>query len=104
MGPPQHQFLFVLFSGPPDIVSWPGKMHARLTLSNDALAVDNSVHHNFCFIHLQCQRPLIKWLANHHHLQSIYTTTDLCRLQQPHSAQSFPPWAVEDRLHQEVAQ
>ena len=30
-----------------------------------------------------------------------YTTTNLRRPQQLHLAQSFLPWAVEDRLHQE---
>ena len=44
-GPPQNRFLLVLFSGPPDIVPWPGKGHARLTSSNKA--VDNIVHHIF---------------------------------------------------------
>ena len=43
-GPPQHQFLLVLFFGPPDIVPWPGIGTARLPLSNDA--VDNIVHDN----------------------------------------------------------
>ena len=41
-GPPQHRFLLVLFSGPPDIVPWPGKEIAPLTLSN--YAVNNIVH------------------------------------------------------------
>jgi hypothetical protein len=42
VGPPQHRFLLVLFSGPPDIVPWPGIGSARLTLSNDV--VNNTVH------------------------------------------------------------
>ena len=42
VGPPQHQFLLVLFSGPPDIVPWSGTGSARLKLSNDV--VDNIVH------------------------------------------------------------
>ena len=42
VGPPQHRFPLVLFSGPPDIVPWPGKGTAQLTLSN--YAVDNIVH------------------------------------------------------------
>ena len=42
VGPPQHRFLLVLFSGPPDIVPWQGIGPARLTLSNDV--VDNVVH------------------------------------------------------------
>jgi hypothetical protein len=42
VGPPQHRFLLVLSSGPPDIVPWRGKGTARPTLSNDA--VDNIVH------------------------------------------------------------
>ena len=42
MSPPQHRFLLVLFSGPPDIVPWPGIGTAPLTLSNDI--VDNIVH------------------------------------------------------------
>jgi hypothetical protein len=45
VGPPQHQFLLVLFSGPPDIVPWPGIKPARLMLSNDV--VDNIVHDIF---------------------------------------------------------
>jgi hypothetical protein len=44
-GPPQHRFLLVLFSGPPDIVPWSGIGSARLRLSNDA--VDNIVHDIF---------------------------------------------------------
>ena len=40
VGPPQHQFPLVLFSGPPDIVPWPGIGPARLMLSNDV--VDNN--------------------------------------------------------------
>jgi hypothetical protein len=40
--PPQHRFLLVLFSGPPDIVPWPGIGPARLMLSDDV--VDNIVH------------------------------------------------------------
>ena len=40
--PPQHRFLLVPFSGPLDIVLWPGIGLARLTLSNDA--ADNIVH------------------------------------------------------------
>ena len=40
--PPQHRFLLVIFSGPPDIVPWQGIVSARLRLSNDA--VDNIVH------------------------------------------------------------
>jgi hypothetical protein len=42
VGPPQHRFLLVPFSGTPDIVPRPGIGSARLTLSNDA--VDNIVH------------------------------------------------------------
>ena len=42
VGPPQHQFLLVLFSGPPDIVPWSGIGSARLKLSNDV--VDNIVY------------------------------------------------------------
>jgi hypothetical protein len=45
VGQPQHRFLLVLFSVPPDIVPWPGIGPARLTLSNDA--VDNIVHDIF---------------------------------------------------------
>ena len=41
-GPPWHRFLHVPFSGPPDIVPWPGIGTAWLKLSNDA--VDNIVH------------------------------------------------------------
>ena len=41
VGPPLHRFLLELFSGPPDIVPWPGIGPARLTLSIDA--VDNIV-------------------------------------------------------------
>ena len=58
VGPPQHRFLLVLFSGPLDILPWPGKDHARLTLSNEA--VGNIVHHIFCLVHLRCQRRLMK--------------------------------------------
>jgi hypothetical protein len=39
VGPPQHRFLLVLFSGPLDIVPWPGIGPARLMMSNDV--VDN---------------------------------------------------------------
>jgi hypothetical protein len=42
VGPPQHQFLLVLFSGRPDIVPWSGIGSAWLMLSNDV--VDNIVH------------------------------------------------------------
>ena len=41
VGPPQHQFLLVLFFGPPDTVPWRGIGTPRLTLSNDV--VDNIV-------------------------------------------------------------
>ena len=40
VGPLQHQFPLVFFSGPPDIVPWPGIGPARLMLSNDV--VDNN--------------------------------------------------------------
>ena len=43
VGPPQNRFLLVLFSGPPDIVPWPGIGPARLTLSNDVVN-SNTVH------------------------------------------------------------
>ena len=39
--PPQHRFLLVLFSGPPDIVPWPGIGSARLMLTDDV--VENMV-------------------------------------------------------------
>jgi hypothetical protein len=42
VGPPQHRFLLVLFSGPPDIVPWSRIGSAQLTLSNEV--VDNVVH------------------------------------------------------------
>ena len=42
VGPPQHRFLLVLFSGPLDIVPWSGIGSAPPTLSNDA--VDNIFH------------------------------------------------------------
>ena len=35
--PPQHRFLLVLFSGPPDEVPWQGIAPAQLTMSNDAV-------------------------------------------------------------------
>ena len=35
--------------------------------------------------------------------QYLRVTTDLGRPQQPHLAQLFPPWAVEDRPHEEDA-
>ena len=41
VGPPQHRFLLVPFSGPLDTVPWPGIESAQLTLSNDV--VDNIV-------------------------------------------------------------
>ena len=37
VGQPQHRFRLVLFSGPPDIVPWPGTETVRLTLSNDTV-------------------------------------------------------------------
>ena len=40
--PLQHRFLLVLFSGPPDIVPWPGIVPAQLNLSNGA--ADNIFH------------------------------------------------------------
>ena len=42
VGPPQHRFLLVLFSEPPDIVPWLGIGPPRPTLSN--VAVDVIVH------------------------------------------------------------
>ena len=45
MSPPQHRFLLVLFSAPPDIVPWPGIELARLMLSSDA--VRNIAHDIF---------------------------------------------------------
>jgi hypothetical protein len=45
VGPPQHRFLLVPFSGPPDILPWSGIGSARLSLSNDV--VDNTVHNIF---------------------------------------------------------
>ena len=42
VGPRQHRFLPVLFSGPLDIVPWPRIRSARLTRSNEV--VDNVVH------------------------------------------------------------
>jgi hypothetical protein len=42
VGPPQHRFLPVLFSGPPDIVPLPEIESAQLNLSNDV--VNNIVH------------------------------------------------------------
>ena len=104
MGPPQHRFLLVLFSGLPDIVPWPGIETARLKLSDDK--VYNIVQNISCFVHLQCQRRLMDNIVSESSMiySPYYMTTDLRRLQQPHFAQSFPPWAVEDRLHQEVAQ
>ena len=42
VGPSQHRFLLVLFSGPPDKVPWPGIGLAQLSLSNDI--VDNIIH------------------------------------------------------------
>ena len=57
VSPPQHRFLLVLFSGPPDIVPWPGTGPAQLTLSNDAV---NKIVHKCCFVYLQCQRRLME--------------------------------------------
>ena len=47
VSPPQRRFPLVLFSGPPDIVPWPEKGHARLTSSSKA--VDNIVHSYYYF-------------------------------------------------------
>ena len=58
VGPPQHRFLLVLFSGPPDIVPWPGIGPARLKLSNDAF--NNIVRDTCCLVYLQCQHRLME--------------------------------------------
>ena len=101
--PPQNLFLLEHFSGSPDVVPWPGIEPARLTLSNDA--VEDIVNDIFLFRPLTVSAPAdgrdIKYLVDH---PRFYTATDLCRPRQPHFAQPFPPWAVEDHLLQEVAQ
>ena len=50
MNPLQHQFRLELFSGPPDIVPWPGIRPARLSLSNNAVGnIVNDIFISFTY-------------------------------------------------------
>ena len=66
MSPPQQRFLLVLFSGPPDIVPWPGIGTAPLTSSNDIV---HDIVHDILIHLLTVSAPPdgkdIKWLVNH---------------------------------------